>query len=44
MQSDFQVDKLKSSKMNMTEVTVRLSSGIIGTAKTNFQHRLLLTN
>ena len=43
-QSDFQLDKLRSSKMNVTEVTLRLSSGMIGTAKTNFHYHLLLTN
>ena len=41
---DFQMDKLKSVTKNATPITIRLSSGMIGTDKTNFLANLLLTD
>ena len=41
---DFQMDKLKSVTKNATPITIRLSSGMIGTDKTNFLPNLLLTD
>ena len=42
--SNFQLNKLKSAINNATEVTVRLSSNIIGDSDdTNFPHKLFLT-
>ena len=42
--SNSQRNKLKSAITNETEVVLRLSSNIIGGNKTNFPHKLLLTN
>ena len=42
--SNSQLNKLKSSLKNETEVVLRLSSNIIGDNETNFPHNLLLTN
>ena len=42
--SNSQLNKLKSAIKNETEVVLRLSSNIIGDKKTNFPHKLLLTN
>ena len=39
-----QLSKLKSAKINESEVVLRLSSNIIGDNETNFPHKLLLTN
>ena len=41
-----QLNKLKSAIKNRTEVTINLSSNLIGNSndKTNFPHKLLLTN
>ena len=39
-----QLKRLKSSAKNATDVTLRLSSNIIGDYKTNFPHRILLTD
>ena len=44
--STSQLNKLKSGIKNGTEVTLNLSSNLIGSSndKTNFLHKLLLTN
>ena len=44
--SNSQLNKLKSGIKNGTEVTLNLSSNVIGNsnAETNFSHKLLLTN
>ena len=42
--SNSQLNKLKSSIKNGTEVVLRLSSNMIGDNETNFPHKLLLTN
>ena len=44
--SNSQLDKLKSSKKNETDVVLRISSGMLGNSNdiTNFPHELLLTN
>ena len=44
--SNFQLNKLKSGIKNDTEVTLKLSSNVVGYSndKTNFLHKLLLTN
>ena len=42
--SNSQLNKLKSAIKNETEVVLRLSSNMIGENKTNFPHKLLLTN
>ena len=42
--SDPQLNKLKSPIKNETEVVLRLSSNMIGDNKSNFPHKLLLTN
>ena len=44
--SDLQLNKLKSGKKNGIEATLNLSSNVIGNFnnKTNFPHKLLLTN
>ena len=44
--SNSQLNKLKSSIRNETDVVLRLSSTMIGNSenKTNFPHKLLLTN
>ena len=44
--SNSQLNKLKSSIKNGTEMVLRLSSDLIGNSneKTNFPHELLLTN
>ena len=42
--SNSQLNKLKSAIRNETEVILRLSSNRIGDNKTNFPHKLLLTN
>ena len=42
--SSLQLNKLKSATKNETEVVLRLSSNMIGDGKTNFPHKLLLTN
>ena len=44
MLSDPQLNKLKSAIKNETEVVLRLSSNMIGDNKSNFSHKLLLTN
>ena len=42
--SNSQLNKLKSSIKNETEVVLRLSYNMIGDNETNFPHKLLLTN
>ena len=42
--SNSQLNKLKSTIKNETEVVLRLSSNMIGDDETNFPHKLLLTN
>ena len=44
--SNSQLDKLKSAIKNETEVTLNLSSNLIGNSynETNFSYKLLLTN
>ena len=44
--SNLQLNKLKSSIKNESEVVLRLSSNMIGNSddETNFPHKLLLTN
>ena len=42
--SNSQLNKLKSSIKNETEVVLRLSSSMIGDNETNFTHKLVLTN
>ena len=44
--SNSQLDKLKSTLKNRTEVTLNLLSNLIGNSndETNFPHKLLLTN
>ena len=44
--SDSQLNKLKSEIKNGTEVTLNLSSNVVGntTNETDFPHKLLLTN
>ena len=42
--SNSQLNKLMPAIKNETEVVLRLSSDIIGDNKTNFPHKLLLTN
>ena len=42
--SNSQLNKLKSAIKNKSEVVIRLSSDMIGDNKTNFPHKLLLTN
>ena len=42
--SNSQPNKLKSSITNGTEVTLNLPSNLIDNLKTNFWHKLLLTN
>ena len=44
--SNSQLNKLKSAIKNGTEVTLNLSSNLIGNSngETNFPHKLLLTN
>ena len=42
--SNPQPNKLKSAIKNETEVVLRLSSNMIGDNKSNFSHKLLLTN
>ena len=42
--SNSQLNKLKSAIKNETEVVLRLSSNMIGNSKTDFAHKLLLTN
>ena len=44
--SNSQLNKLKSTIKNGTEMVLRLSSNVIGNSidKTNFPHELLLTN
>ena len=42
--SNSQLNKLKSAIKNETEVVLRLSSNTIGGNRTNFPHKLLLTN
>ena len=42
--SNSQLNKLKSAIKNETEVVLRLSSNMIGDNKTNFPHKLSLTN
>ena len=42
--SNSQLNKLKSTIKNETEVVLRLSSNMIGDNETNFLHKLLLTN
>ena len=42
--SNSQLNKLKSTIKNETQVVLRLSSNMIGHDGTNFPHKLLLTN
>ena len=42
--SNSQLNKLMSAIKNECEVVLRLSSDMIGDNKTNFPHKLLLTN
>ena len=42
--SNSQLNKLKSPIKNETEIVLRLPSNMIGDNKTNFPHKLLLTN
>ena len=42
--SNLQLNKLKSAIKNETEVVLRLSSNMINDNKTNFPHKLLLTD
>ena len=42
--SNSKLNNLKSAIKNETEVILRLSSNMIGDNKTNFPHKLLLTN
>ena len=44
--SDLQLNKLKSAIKNGTEVTLKLSSNVVGDSndKNNFPHKLLLAN
>ena len=42
--SNSQLNKLKSSIKNESEVVLRLSSNMIGNNETNFAHKMLLTN
>ena len=42
--SNSQLNKLKSAIKSETEIVLRLSSNMIGDNKTNFLHKLLLTN
>ena len=42
--SNSQLNKLMSAIKNESEVVLRLSSDMIGDNKTNFPHKLLLTN
>ena len=42
--SNSQLNKFKSAIKNENEVVLRLSSNMIGDNKTNFPHKLLLTN
>ena len=44
--SNLQLNKLKSGIKNGTEVTLKLSSNVVGNShdKTNFPHKLLITN
>ena len=42
--SNSQLNKLKSAIKNKSEVVLRLLSNMIGDHKTNFPHKLLLTN
>ena len=42
--SNSQLNKSKSAIKNKTEVVLRLSSNMVGDDKTNFHHKLLLSN
>ena len=42
--SSSQLKKFKSAIENETEVVLRLSLNMIGDSKTNYPHKLLLTN
>ena len=42
--SNSQLDKLKSTIKNETDVVLRLSSSVIGDNEADFSHQLLLTN
>ena len=42
--SNSQLNKFKSAIKNETEIVLRLSSNIISDNKTDFPHKLLLTN
>ena len=42
--SNSQLNKLKSAIKNETGVVLRLSLNIVGDDKTNFPHKLLITN
>ena len=42
--SNSQLNKLKSAIKNESEVVLRLSSNMIGSNRTNFPHKLFLTN
>ena len=42
--SNSQLNKLKSTIKNETELVLRLSSNMIGDNETDFPHNLLLTN
>ena len=42
--ADLQLNESKSGTKNTTDVTLRLSSNMIGTNEVNFPHKLLLNN
>ena len=42
--SNSQLNDLKSARRNESEIVLKLSSNMIGDDKTNFLHKLLLTN
>ena len=42
--SNSQLNKLKSTIKNETEIVLRLSSNMIGDVETNFPHKLLIAN
>ena len=42
--ADLQLNESKSGTKNTTDVTLRLSSNMIGTNEANFPHKLLLNN
>ena len=42
--ADLQLNESKSGTKNTTDVTLRLSSNMIGTNEANFPHKLFLNN